>query len=1279
MSDPYELYQQMLAEKQAAQQPPDVAATTPTPAPDPVDTPPDPATSTASPDATPPADAQHLATVHIDPSVPEEIKQAKDPDSIVKIIGKSLKNGFIKFAESTGSLTNQVMNKGLDVYDAATGQTNPANPRFDTEPKMDELKSPNPSVGGQLAEGATQYLISFIGAGKALEGLGWLRSGKPALDLARGFAQGAVADFTAFTGHSERLSDMLTKFENPMLNNAVTQYLSSKPGDTDMEGRLKNVLEGGGIGVLAEGMFGAIRGMKETKDALLAGDKTDAGKIMQSTKEQLGQWFDNNKAALSDYLDKANANAEANLTKTVTKEVPTGPITSAVVNANEASATTANLETEAKSGAFNTTADAGVTVDKPAPNMAEMSSKLFTDPAQAETAIGQFKTALKTDPEGMVKFLDGTIGGKINTDQFETTADAAAFSEYLGTARVPEFQSWSHDDQVAVAKAYGTDIETLKQYEKLGAVNSHVLLSSRVLLGSQAETVTQMIKKGATDEDVLREVAKYDEFLNMYTSFSNIAGRTLDAHKIRGLTPSLRKTVMEDYMQGKFGGVDQFNKFKTAWVQTDGDVGEIAALMKTPLSRKIGDTALEIWKNGILSGIKTFNVNFFGGVMNTVMQIPIRAFEGAAASARVALTGAEAGADRIYPGESLAMLAGELSNFGESLHASYRIAKTAIENKELPKFAAPQSLRDASESGFQRRVSSDYWGIGTVPGSLARFIQKMTNGAISDNLAQQTMKKVVDTAGSVINTPTNLLNIQDGWVQNMASRQQRWALAYRQATKEGVPFKQVGDRITELLQDDKFLAGSKESEEAFAKRVTFQDEMGPFGKNLAATIQSARPLGIPVLEFIMPFKRTPYNIFKQGVIDMNPVFGANQAVRAAMDPTMSGVEKDAVLGRYAFGSALSSYVASKVINGEITGAGPSDPAMKQNLMRSGWRPYAMKVQDGQDADGNPQFKYYQYNRLEPFSYLAGSVASAIETQHYMSMIDDKHDKGFWQYAAAVNNSLMEATLDKSFFTGVQEFFLLANDPTRYGERWSARFASSFVPAIEKDIETMLQKNPHIRDVSTVEDAIKSKMIGKSGEVPVVRNRWGDPVANDPGWFLGTRSYFSPVGMSDDYQEPADREITRLGVEGVETQDGMKVFKDALLTMPDRAINQNGVQIKLSPEQYSRLVEIAGKEVKLPKWPGKPPMTLRDAMNYLVTDSSVYKIAGKNGYPATQAFLIKNTAKGYDELARKQLISEYPDLENQVQKARSLNVTSKLGVIPSEESRAQIMRMLNGTH
>jgi len=117
-----------------------------------------------------------------------------------------------------------------------------------------------------MTEGATRFVTGFIGPNKFFKAVG-LSGGLLKTGL-RGLAAGGVSDLTVFDPNEGRLSDMLVQFDSPVLNNAVTQYLATDEDDTEMEGRVKNVLEGMLIGGPLEILFGlkAFKKAKKTKD-----------------------------------------------------------------------------------------------------------------------------------------------------------------------------------------------------------------------------------------------------------------------------------------------------------------------------------------------------------------------------------------------------------------------------------------------------------------------------------------------------------------------------------------------------------------------------------------------------------------------------------------------------------------------------------------------------------------------------------------------------------------------------------------------------------------------------------------------------------------------------------------------------------------------------------------------------------------------------------------------------------------------------------------------------
>ena len=119
------------------------------------------------------------------------------------------------------------------------------------------------TMAGNMTEGISRFLTGFAGPAKFLKGAG-LAGGAIKTSL-RGFGAGAVADLTVFDPNEGRLSNMLVEFDSPVLNNAVTQYLATDENDTEMEGRLKNVLEGMALGGIVESVFYGIKGFKKMK------------------------------------------------------------------------------------------------------------------------------------------------------------------------------------------------------------------------------------------------------------------------------------------------------------------------------------------------------------------------------------------------------------------------------------------------------------------------------------------------------------------------------------------------------------------------------------------------------------------------------------------------------------------------------------------------------------------------------------------------------------------------------------------------------------------------------------------------------------------------------------------------------------------------------------------------------------------------------------------------------------------------------------------------------
>lgn len=98
------------------------------------------------------------------------------------------------------------------------------------------------------------------------------------VDAARGAAAGAVADFIVFSKQDGNLSDLINEYA-PALANPVSEYLASDAEDSELEGRLKNTLDGVVFGSVVDLVMGAVRYTKVRNKVLAQGGSAEDARI----------------------------------------------------------------------------------------------------------------------------------------------------------------------------------------------------------------------------------------------------------------------------------------------------------------------------------------------------------------------------------------------------------------------------------------------------------------------------------------------------------------------------------------------------------------------------------------------------------------------------------------------------------------------------------------------------------------------------------------------------------------------------------------------------------------------------------------------------------------------------------------------------------------------------------------------------------------------------------------------------------------------------------------
>ncbi|WP_143426014.1 hypothetical protein [Gilliamella sp. wkB308] len=120
--------------------------------------------------------------------------------------------------------------------------------------------SPPQTISGGITHGVSQFIVGFIPAVRATK---FIKPLKNVGSWVKGMIAGSVTDFTVFSPHEERLSNLVQEF--PELANPITEYLQAKPDDSFAEGRLKNSLEGLLVGGLAEPLTRSLRLLKYSR------------------------------------------------------------------------------------------------------------------------------------------------------------------------------------------------------------------------------------------------------------------------------------------------------------------------------------------------------------------------------------------------------------------------------------------------------------------------------------------------------------------------------------------------------------------------------------------------------------------------------------------------------------------------------------------------------------------------------------------------------------------------------------------------------------------------------------------------------------------------------------------------------------------------------------------------------------------------------------------------------------------------------------------------------
>lgn len=608
------------------------------------------------------------------------------------------------------------------------------------------------------------------------------------------------------------------------------------------------------------------------------------------------------------------------------------------------------------------------------------------------------------------------------------------------------------------------NVESRKALPKgtaLNAEETHAYANAVATTQDKIDGLAAKVKDGsASDFDLAALARAQQEQVVQMASFLGAraeTGRALQAHKMLGqilegndiiaIRAALKNPKLRENLQN----------FAEKW-STLGSDAEKLEFLRSQQAQSWMDVVKGVYYSNILSGVKTHLRNIIGNTANA-------AFSNAA---HIAATG-------------------------------YDIGRSVLTGKERTIFASELPHR----------------AFGTVMGikqGIDDALMTLQHGYSPQALATFDVPRAELRGGgkNPLNWTGRALEAEDQFFHGVAYNQELYSRLYAkargEASKRGLKGDDMGKFVEDRLASWKMNVPPDVADAAHqaAQRMVYKEDAGEWSK--AITHAKSK---IPVLDFVIPFVKTPANIIRQG-IEATPLAPLTKQTRTAL--RAGGREGAEAVGRMTVGTVGLAALAFWASQGVISGDGPSDPEQRAALMESGWRPNSIKIAG----------KWYDYsNALQPLSQPLFAIANAYEQYR---------TTGKKPNPAEIASATGGAILSQSFLSGLSDLNMALSDPGRYGERFAARIAQGFVPASGLSRNVAQAIDPVVRDPKgSLTDNLKTIVPGMSQDVAPKLDRFGEEVKRPGGPF--TRG-LSPIGISPESKDPMIVELTKIGMNDI---------------------------------------------------------------------------------------------------------------------------------------------------
>lgn len=1152
------------------------------------------------------------------------------------------------------------------------------------------------TVAGGLVEGVTQFAAGFVPLFGAAGKVGALAKATTGSKIARTAAAGAAADLAVFTGHEERLSNLISEF--PALRNPITDYLAADPADSEAEGRFKNVLEGLGVGTFVDALVLGVRSMRAATRAQASGQGPKA--VFRAARE----------AASPEAIDEALGRGSRT---PIDPEDPRLLGEPHKIPAKPAGRERIIKDLYADDEAVRYMDEA--TREAQRRGLAEgVNPRNLTVDELFERGITRFSLNLErfqSEPQGPLQLMrtyEAFIEefGKKDLASLNPTAleviDARATTDLLDMAN-------AHESRDSMLRALREDVETSAELVSRKQawrrafldVSTEATRSMREALEAPPEVAAVRFARAKEDLEFLYDMEA------LIKGMGSESGRDLRAYQIpvRSMEKVLReegsaifKRVMDADTKGltdQLGGVEhlrkQFQKMLDLYGEGGVDGASRLAGTKAGFDSQVGwhmanSLALSTW----LSSPRTWVVNAIGPLYTSVMRTQERVLGGLMRADREAVRSGVRQAIELWRNAKDALdiarkdfRTGRQTLLPQNTRLELQRAKRLTEAKAIldaeragtrePTIWHPSSLGVEPQSfGGQMLRGMDYV-VGfpqRVMGSTDSLVKQINYRALTrERLHREGAAKGLtgDALAAHIESRSAILTAQgQAYTLNRIKRE-----GMESARSLGLTGQEAGKHVRDYVLSKK--AEIEEltpiADEAIGRALEVSATADLERGTLSHWIQQGT-VQHPYLRLVLPFVRTPAQLLVYARRRLD-VVGPAAFLLAKKYPAMmplvqrsknaflkdmlsaDPMRKADAIGRVTMGTGIAAFFFGLAAAGKVTGKGPSEPNRQRALTDAGVQPYSIRVGDG----------YVSYTRLDPYATLIGIAADLIE---YSQWADTAQQSTAETLAASFVTAMLNPLKERSYLRGLANTLDLINDPERRSQRFFEQFVGSLTPpgvsAFGASFLTAAG-DEHMREVRGVLDAMANRVPGISATLEPRRNVFGEPISRirsvggeETGGFT---DIWLPIAYAEVTDEIVHRELALL-------RHGFSVPQTTRGGV--ELIDYRSARGQTAFDRYQELhgqVLVGGRTIK---------ETLRSVVTSLTYQA--LPVDSDTGLESPRVAIVENVIRQYRDRAFAQMLREYPEVVARYREIGQLRRQRALGR-PTPEVEIGVPGLMQG--